>query len=164
MTNPTVRPAEPGDATAIRCVARESWHSAYDDIIGASTVDETIDEWYDTERLRESATRTDHEVFVAEHEEIIGFVHAAPHPDAEAVFQLLRIYVVSDEWGSGLGSRLLNRVEGRLRERGGERVRLSVLADNGVGVGFYEARDFDRIEEREADGFGVWEYVYEKEL
>ncbi|WP_049971521.1 GNAT family N-acetyltransferase [Haladaptatus cibarius] len=167
MTGFAVRPAESDDAPAIRRVARESWHAAYDDIIGADTVDETIDQWYDIERLRESATNSDHEFFVAEREEgeeIVGIVHAAPSSDENGVFQLLRIYVVSDEWGSGMGSRLLSRVEERLRERGGETLRLTVLADNDVGVGFYESRDFERVEEGEATGFGVGEYVYEKTL
>ncbi|WP_435151830.1 GNAT family N-acetyltransferase [Haladaptatus sp. DFWS20] len=113
--------------------------------------------------LRETTTRSDHEFFVAEGDDILGFVHVAPR-DEDAVFQLLRIYVVSDEWGSGLGSRLLARVEERLRTRGAQRLRLSVFADNEVGVGFYESRGFERVDEREADGFDVGEYVYEKEL
>ncbi|SIQ80532.1 Ribosomal protein S18 acetylase RimI [Haladaptatus litoreus] len=164
MTSFAVRPAESDDAPAIRRVARESWHAAYDDIIGADTVDETIDQWYDTEHLRESATNPDHEFFVAEREEIVGIVHAAPSSDENGVFRLLRIYVVSDEWGLGLGSRLLSRVEERLRERDSETLRLTVLADNDVGVGFYESRDFERVEEGEAEGFGAGEYVYEKTL
>ncbi|WP_266075351.1 GNAT family N-acetyltransferase [Haladaptatus caseinilyticus] len=163
MTESTIRTAEPTDSTAIQRVARESWHAVYDDIIGAGTVDETIDQWYDMEGLREDATRSEHEFYVSERDDIVGFAHAGPG-DGDDIFQLIRLYVVPDAWGSGLGGRLLDRVEERLRARTVERVRLSVFADNDVGVGFYESRGFERVEEREATGFDAGEYVYEKVL
>ncbi|GKZ14022.1 GNAT family N-acetyltransferase [Haladaptatus sp. T7] len=167
MTSPAIRPARPADAAGIRRVARESWHAAYDDIIGAETVDDTIDRWYDPDRLRESARRPSHEFFVAERDRLVGFVHVAPDAEEEeekSIFELVRIYVVSDEWGAGLGTRLLVRTERRLEDRNADRLRLTVLADNEVGVGFYESRGFERIEEREDAALGVAEFVYEKEL
>jgi GNAT superfamily N-acetyltransferase len=94
----------------------------------------------------------------------VDFVHVAPVPDEGNVALLVRIYVRPNEWGSDLGTRLLDRVERRLRDGGVERLRLSAFADNEVGVGFYESREFQRIEEREAEEFGVAEYVYEKAL
>ncbi|WP_458206019.1 N-acetyltransferase family protein [Haladaptatus sp. NG-SE-30] len=166
MTEYTIRAAVPDDATAIQRVSRESWHAAYDDIIGADTVDETIDEWYDIDSLRDSIVPDDHEFSVVDGAgaSLVGFAHAAPLPDEPDTYLLVRIYVIPDEWGSGLGTRLLDRVEGRLRDRGIERLRLNVFADNEVGVGFYESRSFDRIEERYVDSFDATEYVYQKEL
>ena len=163
MVTPELRPARPTDAAAIRRVARRSWHAAYDDIIGADTVDDTIDEWYDPDRLRESTQQSTHEFFVAERDHLVGFVHVAPD-DREGTFELLRIYALSDEWGTGLGTRLLTRVERRLKERDADRLELVVLADNDVGVGFYESRGFERVEEREDPTLGVREYRYEKGL
>ncbi len=162
MTDRAIRPAEPDDVKGIQRIARVSWHAAYDDIIGADTVTETIDEWYDVQDLRQHTVQDDHEFYVADADGILGFAHVAPH--GNGVFQLLRIYAHPDEWGSGLGTRLLNRVEERLRERDGERLRLHVLADNEIGVSFYESRGFDRVDEQDASGFGVREYVYEKDL
>ncbi len=163
MASLELRPARPSDAAAVRRVARRSWHAAYDDIIGADAVDDTIDEWYDPDRLRESTREPTHEFFVAERDRPVGFVHVAPDDEA-GTFELLRIYVLPDEWGTGLGTRLLTRVERRLKERNADRLRLVVLADNDVGVGFYESRGFERIEEREDSTLGVREYVYEKGL
>ncbi|MFC7046016.1 hypothetical protein ACFQH6_11850 [Halobacteriaceae archaeon GCM10025711] len=40
-----------GDAEAIQRVARDSWHAAYDAVLGAERVDETVSSWYDPERL-----------------------------------------------------------------------------------------------------------------
>ncbi|WP_227355492.1 GNAT family N-acetyltransferase [Haladaptatus salinisoli] len=164
MADATIRAANPADAATVRRVARESWHAAYDDILGANAVDETVDEWYDPDGLRESAADPDHDFLVAERAEIVGFVHVAPIPDEANVALLVRIYVVPSEWGTGLGTRLLERAERRLRDRGVERLRLSVFADNEVGVAFYDSRGFERVEEREAEGFGVRECVYEKAL
>jgi ribosomal protein S18 acetylase RimI-like enzyme len=164
MTSPELRPARPNDATGIQRVARRSWHAAYDDIIGADTVDDTIDRWYDPDRLRESTRQPTHEFDVAERDRLVGFVHAAPHSDEEGVFELLRIYLLPGEWGTGLGTRLLTRVERRLDGRNADRLRLTVLADNDIGVGFYESRGFERIEEREDVTLGVTEFVYEKRL
>ncbi|MFH5797685.1 GNAT family N-acetyltransferase [Haladaptatus sp. CMAA 1911] len=163
MVTSELRPARPTDAAAIRRVARRSWHAAYDDIIGADAVDDTIDRWYDPDRLRESTREPTHEFFVAERDHFVGFVHVAPSDEA-GTFELLRIYVLPDEWGTGLGTRLLTRVERRLEERNADRLRLVVLADNDVGVGFYESRGFERVEEREDPTLGVREYAYEKEL
>lgn len=146
MPTPTIRPARADDSTEIRRVGRESWHAAYDDVLGAGTVDETIDQWYVPERLRESISRPNHGFFVAERDELV------------------RIYVVPDEWGTGLGTRLLHRAERRARELEAERLRLVVIADNDIGVGFYESRGFERIEDRGNAALGVREYVYEKEV
>ena len=166
MNDVTIRAAKPDDATAIRRVARESWHAVYDGVVGEETVDGVVDRWYDTEGLRESTARDGDEFLVAERkgDSIVGFVHVAPIPDENGGFDLVRIYLVPEEWGAGLGIRLLDCAEERIRERGAERLRLTVVADNDRGVGFYESRDFERIEEREDAALGVQEYVYEKEL
>ncbi len=166
MNDVSIRPVEPDDSPSIRRVARESWHAAYDDIVGAETVDDIVDEWYEPEQLRESMARDGHEFFVADSETDgpVGFVHVAPLPDEEGLFDLVRIYLDPEEWGAGLGTRLLEHAERRIREQGAERLRLTVLAVNDRGVGFYEARGFERIEEREDATLGVQECVYEKEL
>ena len=39
------------DAAAIQAVARDSWHAAYDDVLGPERVDDTVSSWYDPERL-----------------------------------------------------------------------------------------------------------------
>ena len=59
---------------------------------------------------------------------------------------------------------LLDRVEGRLEEAY-DRLYLAVLADNEVGVSFYESAGFERVGTQESDlKAGVEEYVYEKTL
>lgn len=164
MTDETIRPADTEDAPAIRDVARESWHAAYDEILGSETVEETVTEWYAIDRLRESIADDDHRVFVAESEGLVGFVHVAPWHEDPSIAELARLYVRPALWGDGIGSALLDRAEESVD--GYDALRLEVFAENDVGVGFYESRAFARVEEgyQEFGGDLHAVYVYEKPL
>ncbi len=159
----TVRPATAADADAIRRVAREAWHAAYDDLLGPDTVTETVAEWYDPDRLVEhDITADERPLFVAVDDALVGFAEAAPETADRA--RLYRIYVTPDRWGEGIGSELLSRVESALRERGFDRLTLEVLAENSVGVEFYESRGFRRTATTHDQRFDVDEYEYRKRL
>jgi len=176
----TIRDATSEDAPAVRRVARESWHATYDGILGAETVDSTVDDWYDSEGLTRSIGREDGRFLVAQERgesasetEIVGFAQAVlgdrganAATDSPAAAELPRIYVRPDRWGEGVGSRLLDRVESWCREEGADRLRLLVLADNEVGNAFYEARGYRTVGSRESEfeGQTVTDYVREKEL
>lgn len=177
-----VRDARPVDAATVRAIARESWHAAYDDIIGAETVEERVDEWYAPDSLAETiddvAAREDAIFLVAEPESpetdgeaadpeptLAGFAHAGPEPEVDDAAKLIRIYVRPGAWGDGLGRRLLGEIETGLRDHY-DRLRLEVLADNDVGVSFYESTGFERVGEQESvlGDDAVREYLYEKGL
>ncbi|ARS89815.1 GNAT family N-acetyltransferase [Natrarchaeobaculum aegyptiacum] len=164
-----VRCAVPDDAAAIREIARKSWHAAYDPILGEETVTETINQWYALENLKasiaESHAREDAVCLIAEEaDEPVGFVHAGPHRDRPAVASLNRIYVRPDRWGEGSGTALLEHVQDSLRGEY-DRLYLAVLADNEVGVSFYESASFKRIRTQDSDlKPEVKEYVYTKPL
>lgn len=159
----TVRPARPEEAAEIRAVGRASWHAAYDSILGPDTVDERVDEWWALDDLRESAD--DESVFlVAEDDGLVGVGHALP--DDTGTWVLGRLYVVPGRWGEGIGTRLLDAVLDRL-PADAERLWLVVLADNDVGVSFYESRGFELVRERadeDAVDEGVRELEYELAL
>ncbi|MFP8957312.1 GNAT family N-acetyltransferase [Natrialbaceae archaeon A-CW3] len=148
-----IRPATPADATDIRAVARASWHAAYDDFLGHDTVDAVTDDWYAVDRLRESIEAAESHLFVcdmavaADGHDIAGFVHVSPWTGQPETGHLKRLYVHPDHWGRGLGTTLLERGERALEQAGYERVRLEVFAQNDDGVGFYEARGYDRAAE-----------------
>lgn len=163
---PFIRESEGEDAKAIQRVSRASWHAAYDAILGADTVDDVIDEWYDVDRLQTAIERSI--FYVAEVDgEVVGFANAGPNPEyEEGRFELFRIYVLPEHWNQGIGGRLLEWVCAGVREEGGSSLRLSVLAENDVGVRFYESKGFERIEEGviELDGEPYQEFVYTKHL
>lgn len=160
---PSIRKAKLDDAEEIQTVSRASWHAAYDDILGAETVDTVIDEWYEIDGLRTAIAETI--FYIAEHDgELVGFVNAGQNPEyGEGTFELFRIYVLPEYWNRGIGGQLLEPTIADVMSEGGNRLRLSVLAENEVGVGFYESHDFDRLKEEEfefdRDTYEEYEYV-----
>jgi ribosomal protein S18 acetylase RimI-like enzyme len=169
---PTVRPARPGEAEAIRALGRLAWHAAYDEILGPETVDRTIDEWWKLRGLRRAATDEDDLFLVATGPdpvepsgEIAGVAHATPDRGEAGVYELGRLYVHPDYWGAGFGSALVDSLRDRVPP-GTDRLRLVVLAENEVGVDFYESYGFERVDSRisETDGVEHEELVYELAL
>ncbi len=165
-----VREVVPADAASIREVARESWLAAYDEVLDRETISKTVDDWYAVDDLERSIVEARDRagatflVADADDEGVVGFAHARPWQDDPTVAYLIRIYVRPDLWDEGIGHRLLERLEADL-EGAFDRLRLVVLADNDVGVSFYEATGFDRVETRESGlSEGLEEYVYEKSL
>ena len=169
-----VRQATTDDIWGIHVTARESWHAAYDDLLGRETVDDVVDEWYaigDLESsISDASDREDAVFLVAENRTIddaftgdcLGFAQVVPWPEDVSVGYLARLYVHPDVWGESVGTALLERLETDLEETF-DRLRLAVLADNERGSSFYEAAGFDRVATRETDlAAGLEEYVYEK--
>jgi len=170
-----IREATAEDAPGIQRVARAAWHATYDDILGPERVTETVDAWYDPDRLVEDDVRDSDRPFVVAvrppEAAIVGFAEAAVDEDDEAGeedgtddWHLYRIYVHPDVWGDGIGSALLEAIEGSFRERGVETLRVSVLAGNDVGVSFYESRGFELVETVPDEAFDVLRSEYVKSL
>lgn len=158
-----VREATAADVPAIRTVASDAWHAAYDQILGRETVDETLERWYDPERLELDIE--EEAVVVAERSDtVVGFAHTGL-TDEPGAYALKRLYVDPTHWGAGIGTVLLVRVETIAREAGASRLVLGVLADNERAVSFYEARGFECTERRESPLFSsVEDLLFEKSL
>lgn len=144
----TYRRATPEDAESIRRVATKSWHATYDSIIGSEAVEETIDEWYELDGLASSITRDGAPMFLAIADRAIGFAQGGRSNDGPAGATVSRIYVVPEQWGSGCGSELLNRLFEEFRAVGHDSVWLAVMAENEVGRSFYDSHDF-RVHEKQ---------------
>lgn len=164
-----IRPTTRDDVEGVQRVARAAWHAAYDAVLGADRVDETVDSWYDPARLVEDDVAADDRPFFVAvtdgndgAEIVVGFAEAAPDDDADALAHLYRIYVHPDHWGEGIGTALLDRIETSLRERGFDRLELSVMAENDVGVAFYESMGFERVGSAHNEQLDIVEYTYRK--
>lgn len=164
-----VRPATPDDATAIRRVAKAAWHAAYGDVLGSETVEERTDEWYDPAHVRGYFDRETFAPFVAVDDgRLVGYALSSEDESDDGdgvVWRLGALYVHPDRWREGIGSALLDRVEGTATANRADALRLVVLADNDLGRSFYEARGYEQRGERDATlDEDVTGYVYEKRL
>lgn len=166
MEGVSIRPATVDDARAIQQVARYSWHAAYDAVLGADRVDDVVNSWYNPERLiADDIEQPERLVFVAAVDgEVVGFVEAVLDEDDDELAHLYRIYVDPEEWGRGIGGSLLDHIETILDDQRFARLHLSVLAENDVGVNFYESNGFRRIKTTDNDQFGIQQYEYQKQL
>ncbi|HKL29224.1 MAG TPA: GNAT family N-acetyltransferase [Natrialbaceae archaeon] len=151
MVDATVRPADREDVSGIQRVARRGWHAAYEDVLAPGTIETKLEEWYAKAEIHEYVKREDVGYFVAVGDgQVLGYASGGPS-DEDGVGFLGAIYVDPDHWGEGIGSRLLDRVESFLADRGYERLRFRVLAENDVGTSFYRSRGYEVVEETETE-------------
>lgn len=161
---PEVRRGMREDVPAVQRVARRAWHAAHDDIVGAATVDAFLQRYYTESRLDDAVTDSDRVFLVATVDgDVVGFAEAGPTEDART-WSLARCYVDPNYWRGGVGTALLDTLESRLRERGGRRLRLVVMADNDDAIGFYESRGFRRVDDHYDEFLDVDGYVYATSL
>jgi ribosomal protein S18 acetylase RimI-like enzyme len=160
----TVREATVEDIPGIQRVARSGWMATYGDFLTETAIETILDDWYAAEQLERPITSTENVYLVAELDGIAGYASAAPTANEEA--QLYAIYADPDHWNDGLGTALLDGVRDRLSDRGIRRLRVEVLAENSVGVSFYESRGFERTSEREREvgSQTLAEYVYYRDV
>ena len=52
-----VREATPEDAASVQAVSQAAWHTAHDHILGETTVEQLLEEWYDQSGLKERIAR-----------------------------------------------------------------------------------------------------------
>jgi ribosomal protein S18 acetylase RimI-like enzyme len=167
-----IRPATPDDAAAIAAVGRETWHDTYDGIMGREAVEERVAEWYDPGTVRGYFADEAFRAYVAETADgVVGYAYSRRGQDVNAddpgtgVWHLPAVYVHPDAQGDGIGAALVGRVEADARDADAGVVRLVVLAANEAARGFYEARGYERIDEREEPTVpDTRELVYEKRL
>lgn len=161
-----IRRAKTDDVPTVRDVARRAWQTAHRPIIGAEAVEEFLSEYYDADTFR-TKIRDEHAIFAVaevESDRIAGFVLAGPTNEQATTYGLSRIYVTPDDWGNGIGRALLAYAEQRVNDRGGERIRLGVMAENERAVDFYEKAGYDKIDTFYDERIDTDGYRFEKVL
>lgn len=141
-----IRQATGSDVSAVKRVAEQSWENDYPEFVSRETIDDTVEDWYAEEKLRDVIESDDAEIFVADDEGIAGFAHAVWD---ETEGDILRLYVTPESRREGVGRQLLASVRDELFGRGVDRIRAMVLAENELGNAFYEEHGFEKSGENE---------------
>jgi GNAT superfamily N-acetyltransferase len=149
----TIRRAEPADAQAIASVQTESWRSTYAGLVPAEflanmDVSRRAAVWHTglTDPMRR------HCYFVAEDTDgqVVGFASGGPEREGHAIYkgELSAIYILDTYQKQGIGRRLVQAVVAWLHENHYRNMLIWVLAQNTVGVGFYEAMGGKRVDSK----------------
>ncbi|MHB9286092.1 GNAT family N-acetyltransferase [Halobacteriales archaeon Cl-PHB] len=159
-----VRPADRYDVPALRRISRAACETAHQPIVGEAAVEAFLVDHYATDDFQRRLDQPDAVFAVADDGSPQGFGFATPDDDATDRYHLSMLYVAPDRWGEGIGGRLCTYVESAVEDRGGDRIRLGVMAENDRAVGFYDAAGYEYVEEFYDDRLDVTSYIYEKEL
>lgn len=148
-----IRRAELADVAGIARVQVESWQSTYlglipEDVIAKLTYTRRVNQW----RRSLSAHSPRRCAFVAENNqgEIVGFASGGAETSGMEGFEgeLYAIYILEEEQGKGIGTRLTVAIAKCLFEKGMRSMLVWVLATNPYSK-FYENLGGERVAERD---------------
>ena len=161
MATISYRSLQASDTEAVFAVAREAWQFTYATVFDPAFIDQFVRTNYAPERLRELVPLVEAREIcfdvALDTDQIIGFCNIGMSARGA---QLFRIYLRPAYIGGGIGSRLLERGEGFVRERGFPLYYCFVHKDNELGRCFYLRHGFRH--HRESDENDDW--YMEKQL
>jgi GNAT superfamily N-acetyltransferase len=164
--NEIVRATEAG-LPAISELAGVIWRACYPGIITMEQIDYMLARMYPPDVLREEirsqGIRYDR---LRLDGELAGFASYGPTSEP-GVIKLHKLYILPEMQGRGLGSRLLQHVEGEVRAGAGRRLILSVNKRNAKAITAYKRNGFVIVESVVTDignGFVMDDYIMAKEL
>jgi ribosomal protein S18 acetylase RimI-like enzyme len=137
----TLHTAMPSDADDIASLLRTSWAATYGSLLTPDELSTVAQEWHHPDRLRQQVSdprvgfllaRTDAGALVG--------VATVQRSDDGATVSVLRLYVLPDFQGQGIGSQLLNRALAAFPTA--QRIELQVAEGNPSGLSFWMKRGF----------------------
>jgi GNAT superfamily N-acetyltransferase len=140
-----VRPAVPADAEEVAAVHVASWQGAYrgvfpDEVLDGPALAENRQRLW--QRLLGEPGPRDVNLVAANPEgRIVGLLHGCPARDEDSgpdTGEVIAIYALPSEWGTGVGRSLMGAAAEALREAGFAAATLWVLASNERARRFYE--------------------------
>ncbi len=147
-----LRAATPEDIDEVRSVARASLSSSYGHALDEPLLDDVVERWYGADELGDDIVDPDTVFPVAVADgAVAGFAESYVQRRRERVGEIDWLHVHPDYRGRGLGSRLLEWVETRLREADVASIEGRVLAENADGTGFYESEGYELAGEHTVD-------------
>jgi GNAT superfamily N-acetyltransferase len=166
MTDVTIRPAVPADASAIAQVRVDAWRATYrgmipDAYLAAMKVEESTALW---DKVLTAAPNTTNTFVAGVDGRVVGFASgmmlAEPKHDLNA--ELSAVYLVRDAQRAGIGRRLVAAVATAQRAHGANGLIVWVIAGNKPARAFYEALGAERLVEQPFtwDGMDLVEVGY----
>lgn len=129
------------DISTIQNLAKESWNSAYADILEQEQIDYMLDLMYSESTLKTHFENPNYQYYLIEEEEVfLGFMGFEFHNEPNTT-KLHRIYFLKEAQGKGLGKKALEFVKTETEKSGNKRLTLTVNKNNSA-KNFYESQGF----------------------
>lgn len=139
---------------AIRDICVRGYRKTYSTLLSGEFIERLLDEYFSAERVAGEVAAVPPGWLGYQVAEEDGRVVGAGVGGltAPGVGELFTLYLDPDERGRGLGTLLLDRITGQLRELGATEMWAAVLAGNEMAVPFYRARGFREVDRRRTHG------------
>lgn len=151
------------DIKVIQQLAKESWESAYANILSQEQIRYMLNVMYSEDTLRAHFQKPNyHYYLIAENEVFFGFIGFEHHCE-EKTTKLHRIYFLQEAQGKGLGKKALEFVKKETEKAGDKRLILTVNKNN-KAKNFYESQGFKVYDEAIFDignGYVMDDYLME---
>lgn len=156
------------DFPVIRELASTIWRAHYAGMIPAGQIEFMLGRRFDDRALQEAVEAPGRWLELLRVSGTpVGYCDSLLVPDDPSAVKVSQLYLLASHRGSGLGVRMLARIEDRARDLGRERLVLQVNKANSSSIAFYRARGFAVREAAVFDiggGFVMDDYVMEKRL
>jgi GNAT superfamily N-acetyltransferase len=167
QNNTQIVRAQEGHLPAISALAGVIWRACYPGIITTEQIDYMLARMYALDVLRNeiSSQGIRYDQLLAD-DKLAGFASYGPASEP-GVMKLHKLYLLPEIHGRGLGSRLLQHVERKVRAGAGRRLILSVNIRNTKAITAYRRNGFVIAESVITDiggGFVMDDYIMAKEL
>lgn len=151
------------DIPTIQNLAKESWNSAYANILEQEQIDYMLGLMYSESTLQTHFENPNYQYYLIEEDEVfLGFIGFEFHSEPETT-KLHRIYFLKEAQGKGLGKKALEFVKTETQKSGDKRLTLTVNKNNNA-KNFYESQGFKVYDEAIFDigkGYVMDDYLME---
>ena len=167
QNNTQIVRAQEGHLPAISALAGVIWRACYPGIITTEQIDYMLARMYALDVLRNEISSQDirYDQLLVD-DKLAGFASYGPASEP-GVMKLHKLYLLPEMHGRGLGSRLLQHVERKVRAGAGRRLILSVNKRNTKAITAYRRNGFVIAESVITDiggGFVMDDYIMAKEF
>ncbi|MBC6110261.1 GNAT family N-acetyltransferase [Pedobacter fastidiosus] len=159
----TLRKANEEDIEIIRDIAKETWPSAYLEIIGQAQIDYMLDKMYNKGELLKQFMEGHIFLIAEEGEHQYGFAGYSITDHEARIYKLHKLYVLPSAHGKGVGKILINEVFNQVKDAGGSALQLNVNKNN-KAKDFYLKAGFtvkDSVKLDIGEGYIMDDYVME---
>lgn len=133
--------ATPADAGDIAGLLRASWAATYGSLLTPDELSSVAQQWHHPDRLRDEVSNPRVRFLLArtDTDALVG-VATVRLSDDGATLSVLRLYVLPNYQGQGIGSQLLNQALAAFPDA--QRIELQVAEGNPSGLSFWMRRGF----------------------